>query len=148
MIDSRRLMFPALRPLYEWGSPFAWTLIRVMLGLWLIPHGYAKLFQADAVPASRNFVNFGWAYPLAWAYFIGFVEFVGGIFLTLGLATRLVSLVIAVEMAVISFAVLYPNWAWGKRGMEYALMMAIIAVALVFRGGGRWSVDNRLPKEI
>jgi putative oxidoreductase len=146
-VDRKALLVPAAAPLYETMAPFAYTLIRVALGLILVPHGFAKLFQSDAVAASRNFVNFGWAYPLAWAYFIGALEFFGGLMLAAGLFTRVVALAIVIEMAVISFAVLYPNWSWGKRGMEYALFMGIVAFAVLLRGGGRYSLDRLIGRE-
>lgn len=146
-IDRRRLFVPRVAGLYAAFAPYSFTLIRVALGLWLVPHGFNKLFLADAVPASRNFVNFGWAYPLAWAYFIGAVEFFGGILLAVGLFTRVVALAFVIEMAVISFAVLWPSWSWGARGMEYALFMGIVALAIFFHGGGRLALDNRLGKE-
>jgi putative oxidoreductase len=75
------------------------------------------------------------------------LEFFGGILLTLGLLTRVVAAAFVIEMAVISFAVLWPNWSWGHRGMEYALFMGIVALAIFFRGGGRWSLDNAMRKE-
>jgi putative oxidoreductase len=146
-IDRNRVHVPAAAGLYESLAPWSYTLIRVTLGLILIPHGFSKLFLNDAVAASRNFVNFGWAYPLAWAYFIGALEFFGGIMLAAGLFTRVVAAAVAIEMAVISFAVLWPNWSWGKRGMEYALFMGIVALAIFFRGGGRWSLDSLMRKE-
>src|SRR3954462_1937235 len=74
-VNKQKLYVPAVAPLYERLGPLSYTLIRVALGLILIPHGFSKLFLTDAIPASRNFVNFGWAYPLAWAYFIGALEF-------------------------------------------------------------------------
>ena len=146
-IDRDRLIVPQAGGVYVALAPYSFTLIRVALGLWLIPHGFGKVFLADAVPASRNFVNFGWAYPLAWAYGIGALEFFGGIFLALGLFTRAVALAFTIEMAVISFAVLWPVWGWGQRGMEYALFMGIVALAIFFQGGGRLSLDNLLRKE-
>ena len=146
-IDRNRLHVSGVAGLYTALAPLSYTLIRVALGLILIPHGYAKLFLNDAVPASRNFVLFGWAYPLAWAYFIGVVEFFGGILLALGLFTRVVAAAFVIEMSVICFAVLWPNWSWGRRGMEYALFMGIVALAIFFRGGGRWSLDNLMRKE-
>jgi putative oxidoreductase len=146
-VDRKRLLVPAAAGFYETFAPLAYTLIRVALGLILIPHGYAKLFGNDAVAASRNFVNFGWAYPLAWAYFIGAVEFFGGILLALGLFTRIVAAAFVIEMSIICFAVLYPNWSWGRRGMEYALFMGIVALAIFFRGGGRWSLDRLIGRE-
>jgi len=146
-IDRNRLHVSGVAGLYTALAPLSYTLIRVALGLILIPHGYAKLFLNDAVPASRNFVLFGWAYPLAWAYFIGALEFFGGILLAVGLFTRVVAAAFVIEMSVICFAVLWPNWSWGRRGMEYALFMGIVALAIFFRGGGRWSLDNVMRKE-
>ncbi len=146
-VDGTRLFVPAVAGFYRAFAPLAFALIRVALGLILIPHGFVKLFGADAVPASRNFVNFGWAYPLAWAYFIGGLEFFGGILLALGLFTRIVAAAFVIEMAVISFAVLYPAWSWGKHGMEYALFMGVVALAVFLRGGGRWSLDRLIGRE-
>jgi putative oxidoreductase len=146
-IESKRLYVPAAAGLYEALAPYSYTMIRIALGLILIPHGFNKLFLNDAISTSRNFVNFGWAYPLAWAYFIGCIEFFGGIMLAIGLWTRAAALAVAIQMGVICFAVLWPKWFWGQRGMEFALLMGIVALAILFRGGGRWSVDNLLQKE-
>jgi putative oxidoreductase len=146
-VDHKKLLVPGVARLYEVLAPLSYTLIRFSLGVFLIPHGYAKLFQDDAVAASRNFVNFGWSHPLAWAYFIGALEFFGGIMLAVGLFTRIVAAAFVVEMTVISFGVLWPVWSWGRRGMEYALLMGIIALAILFRGGGRYSVDHYIGRE-
>lgn len=146
-VDRNRLYVPGMAGLYQALAPLSDVLIRVALGLIILPHGFNKLFLADAVPTSRNFVLFGWAYPLAWAYFIGVVEFFGGILLALGLFTRVVAAALAIEMFVICFAVLWPNWGWNHRGMEYALLMGIVALAISFRGGGRWSLDRMMRKE-
>lgn len=146
-VDRDRLYVPGVAGLYEKLAPLSYTLIRITLGLILIPHGYSKLFLNDAVSTSRNFVNFGWANPIAWAYFIGALEFFGGLMLAVGLFTRIVAATIVIEMSVIAFAVLWPNWSWGKRGMEYALFMGIVALAIFFRGGGRWSLDRMMEKE-
>jgi putative oxidoreductase len=146
-VDHKKLVVPGVARLYEMLAPLSYTLIRFSLGVFLIPHGYAKLFQDDAIAASRNFVNFGWSHPLEWAYFIGALEFFGGIMLAIGLLTRIVAAAFVIEMTVISFAVLWPVWSWGRRGMEYALLMGIIALAIAFRGGGRYSVDHYLRRE-
>lgn len=146
-VDSKKLLVPGAAKLYEILAPLSYTLIRFSLGVFLIPHGYAKLFQDDAIAASRNFVNFGWSYPLAWAYFIGALEFFGGTMLAIGLLTRVVAAAFVIEMSVISFAVLWPVWSWGRRGMEYALLMGILALAIAFRGGGRYSVDHYIGRE-
>ena len=145
--ERSKLIVPAAAPFHAALAPFGFTLIRVALGLILMPHGYAKLFLNDAVPTSRNFVHFGWSYPLAWAYAIGALEFFGGLMLALGLFTRIVAAAFVIEMAVISFAVLYPNWSWGHHGMEYALLMGLVALGIFFNGGGRYSLDRLIGRE-
>jgi putative oxidoreductase len=145
--ERRKLFVPAAAPFHAALAPFGFTLIRVALGLILMPHGYAKLFLNDAVPTSRNFVHFGWGYPLAWAYAIGVLEFFGGLMLALGLFTRIVAAAIAIEMAVISFAVLYPNWSWGHHGMEYTVLMGLVALGIFLNGGGRYSLDRLIGRE-
>jgi putative oxidoreductase len=147
-IDTERLLFPSLAKFYNSLNPYVWPFLRIVLGLWMIPHGYPKVFLGDAVPTSKNFINWGWDDPLLWAYFIGYVEFIGGIALALGIGTRLVALVLSVEMFVIAFAVLYPQWGWGKRGMEYALLLGILYFTFVIKGAGKFALDRWLSKEI
>jgi putative oxidoreductase len=147
LVDQNRLYVPAVAGLYEKLAPLAPTLIRVAMGFIIIPHGYGKLFLNDAVPASRNFVKFGWDHPVAWAYFIGGFEFFGGILLIAGLWTRAVALGMVIEMAVISFAVLWPNWGWSHRGMEFALFMGLVSLSILWRGSGPYALDNLMKKE-
>ena len=128
--------------------PCGYTVIRIAFGLILLPHGYAKLFLNDAVPTSRHFVDWGWPNPLAFAYFIGVLEFFGGLLLALGLFTRIVAAALVVEMAVISFAVLYPKWDWGHHGMEYTFLMGMVALGLAIGGGGPHSLDRRFRLKI
>lgn len=122
--------------------PCGYTVIRIALGLILMPHGFAKLFLHDAVPTSRHFVDWGWPDPLAFAYFIGVLEFFGGLLLALGLFTRIVAAAFVIEMAVICFAVLYPTWDWGHHGMEYSFLMGMVALGLAIGGGGPYSLDR------
>lgn len=131
-VDQKKLFVPGVARLYEILAPLSYTLIRFSLGVFLIPHGYAKLFEDDAIAASRNFVNFGWSHPLAWAYFIGALEFFGGIMLAIGLFTRIVAAAFVIEMAVVRFG---------------ALLMGIFALAILFRGGSRYSVDDYVGRE-
>jgi uncharacterized membrane protein YphA (DoxX/SURF4 family) len=65
LIDRKRLYVPAVAGLYEKLAPLSPTLIRVAMGVIIFPHGFGKVFLNDAVPASRNFVKFGWDHPLA-----------------------------------------------------------------------------------
>lgn len=67
--------------------------------------------------------------------------------LALGLFTRLAAAAIVIEMAVISFAVLYPHWDWGRHGMEYAVFMGVVALGVLLAGGDRYSLDRVIGRE-
>ena len=124
----------------------SWTLARLALGLILAPHGWGKLFGDDLVNVTKRMVALGLPAPTAWAYWIGLLEFAGGIMLALGLYTRVVAALIAIEMAVVSFAVLAPNWFWTNRGMEYSVMMMLFAICFTLRGGGPLSIDRLMGR--
>jgi len=147
-VDAKRLYFPGLAGFYTWATPLSYALMRVCLGLILVPHGAGKLFGADIPHTAQNFVKLGWPVPVALAWLVGIIEFFGGLMLAAGLFTRIVAAAIAIEMAVISFVVLWPNWGWAHHGMEYAFMMGVFAFAMALRGGGPYSLDRMLGKEI
>ncbi len=75
------------------------------------------------------------------------LEFFGVILLALGLLTRPVALMLAFEMAVISFKIHKDTFFWTAHGYEYALLMMCIFIAFMIGGGGRYSLDRRLGRE-
>ena len=147
-INSRRYIFPFVAPLYNWLQPAVYPLVRMSLGFILVPHGYDKLFQGGAANTANNALLKSLGNPLLWAYFIGYVELIGGLLLIVGFLTRLAAGAIAIQMFVISFFILWPVWGWTRRGMEFAVFMLLIAVAIFIKGGGRFSVDRLLPREL
>ena len=144
IIEPKRLVFPFVAPLYRVLAPYVYPLVRTSLGAILMPHGFDKLFLGGAANTARNPLLI----KLFGAYFIGCVEFFGGLLLVLGLLTRLAAGAIAIQMFVISFFILWPVWGWTQRGMEYAIFMMLIAVAVFIGGGGKSSIDRYLPKEL
>ena len=52
-----------------------------------------------------------------------------------------------VQMLTIAY-LLGPTWPWIDRGIEYPVLMALLSLYLVFRGAGRYSMDNTLGKEL
>jgi len=146
--ERPKLVLPFVAPLYEGLKPYADALVRVSLGAILMPHGFEKLFLDAAARTARNPVLQVFGDPLAGAYFIGGVEFFGGLLLVLGLFTRFAAAAIVIQMAVISFLVLWPNWFWGNRGMEFALFMGLIALSILIRGAGRYSLDHKIGREL
>ncbi|MDH4192296.1 MAG: hypothetical protein OEW21_19075 [Betaproteobacteria bacterium] len=76
-----RLLIPQLTPFYDWAEPLSSVLIRITVGLMLLPHGWPKL---------------GWTGP----------------------------------------------------GYEYPLMWGLVMFAVALRGGGAWSLDRRIGREL
>jgi putative oxidoreductase len=145
---------PALAPVYEGLESLGVPMIRIAAGLILVPHGMQKLFGMFGAPPRegyvRFFTNLGLTPADAWITFIGCVEFFGGLMLAIGLFTRIAGAAIAIQMLYIAFFI---NWANGffwtpKAGMEYPLLWGIVALAFVFMGGGKWSLDKAIGKEV
>ena len=145
---------PPLGRAYEGLESLGVPMIRFAAGAILMPHGAQKLFGMFGAPPMemyvRFFTNLGLEPAEPWIYFVGLVELVGGFLLAVGLLTRLAAAAIAIQMFYIVFFI---NWANGffwtpKAGIEYPLLWGVIALAFVFMGGGRLSVDRAIGKEL
>ncbi|MDF3812468.1 MULTISPECIES: DoxX family protein [Rhodopseudomonas] len=153
--NEPRLLIPALASFYAAAKPVAYALLRVAFGLTIVTHGVPKLLgighgsMADPMGASINLIGKVLHLPLApqLATFVALLETFGGLAIALGLATRLVAPMLAVQMAVIS-AALAPTYPWIDRGIEYPLMLGFIALLISIHGGGRYSIDRRIGHEL
>lgn len=150
-IDSKRLFVPSLARLYESLSPYTEVIVRFTIGVMMMPHGYGKLFGPVATGiATRLFTPWGLPAPLAIAYALGVLEFVGGACLALGLFTRPIAALFAIEFAVITFAVHLKNgfgFSAPGGGYEFPLLVLILMIAIAIRGSGRCALDRLVGKE-
>lgn len=143
-----RLLFPALRPLYDALEPLSWLLIRCAVGITLAVHGWGKVSRGAEAMAPA-FMKMGYQEPTLLIYFLMLVEFVGGIAIALGLFTRLFAAMVTIEMAVIMFAHYLPNgFSWLNRGYEFVMLWGLVALAIWWRGGGPYSLDRRIGREL
>ena len=133
-------------------SPFAEPMVRVAAGLMLMPHGAQKLFGwfgGYGVDATGQFFAAKLGLPASLALVAGLIEFFGGAALALGLATRVVA---ALAFGLMAVAVIFVHWPigffWTNGGFEYPLLWGLVALAFVFRGGGRYSLDALIGREI
>ena len=146
------LYLPFMAGYYERVSGLAYPLIRVFTGLMLMPHGAQKLFGwfgGGGISGTAGFfAKIGLEPALPLVYWVGFFEFFGGLALVIGLFTRPVALVIAVQMFVAAYVVHLSNgFFWFKGGYEFPLLWGVIAVAIFFRGAGSFSVDAKIGRE-
>jgi len=84
---------------------------------------------------------------MLWALLAGMGEFGGGLLLLLGLFTRLGAFMIAAVMLV---AILKVHWGafFMPAGSEFAFSLLCSAVALLIAGGGKFSLDAWLQKDL
>ena len=147
-IDRSRLYIPALGGLYNTFSPFSYAFMRFAAGAILVPHGVQKLIYGTAENTAKGLAAKGFPFPLELAYFVGFVELFVAAALAIGLFTRVCAAMLWVQMAVITVWFTGPNgYFWGKQGYEFSLLWLLLFTAILFRGGGRYSVDYYLRKE-
>ena len=84
---------------------------------------------------------------LAWLLIL--TESVGAACLAVGLFTRFWAAAIWIEMAVIITQFQWGfGYFWTNRGIEYALLWLLLCTAILFRGGGRYSLDHYLGREL
>ena len=146
MGERPRLLVPAFGGFYRAVAPVTELLIRLVAGLSLVAHGIPK-FLAMAQTA-EYFEKTGYSPGMFWAVAVGLTEVVGGLCLAVGFLTRLVSIPILIFLIT---AITYHSqfgFYWNLRGFEYPLFWSIVVFHFLIHGGGRWSVDHWLGREI
>lgn len=151
-LSSAKPPIPALAPITEALSPLAEPMVRATAGLLLVPHGAQKLFGwfgGYGLEATGQFFATKLGLPAGLALLAGLIEFAGGLVLAAGLLTRPVASLVAGMMAVAVFGVHLGNGLfWTSGGFEYPLMWGIVALAFAIRGGGRFSLDALISRQI
>jgi putative oxidoreductase len=149
---SPRLIIPALGGLYDALSDFAHAVLRIGLGAILIPHGMQKLFGSfGGMGLEKNaalFDKIGYSPGMFWGTLVGCTELVGGALLVIGLFTRPAALAVVIFMINgVYFLSRTGGFFWSNRGSEFAILIGLVALFLLIRGGGLWSVDRKVGRE-
>lgn len=144
-----------LRNFLKTNNDVALTILRLVLGIVFFAHGAQKVFGwfgGYGFAATLQFMG-GLGIPKAMAVLAIAAEFGGSILLILGALTRLGALgIISImlgAMATVHLKVgFFMNWAGDQKGegYEYHLLALVIALALLIRGGGAYSVDGALTQ--
>lgn len=128
-----------------WAGDIATLVLRLAAGVVMAYHGWLKL---PDVSGFAGFVDsLGIPAPDLMAYVVTYLELLGGIALIVGLATRYVAALFAVEMVFtivlvkLDVGLIAPD---AGVGAELDLLILAIALSLVLLGAGRWSVDAML----
>jgi len=152
MATQTHYIIPGLGKLWEGLGKYAWAFLRIAYGAWDIPHGMQKLFGAfggGGVSGTAAFFDkIGYSPGIFWGTLVGCTEFFGGILLVLGLLTRPVAFMFAIFMYVAAFHFnINSGYFWTKSGMEMPMLLLAIAIVILVRGGGDYSLDRKLGRE-
>jgi putative oxidoreductase len=143
-----RLLLPFLRPFYDAAGPLSWLIVRVAVGWNLLVHGWGKIMAGPTEAYLKGFSDLGFIPPAPWFWSGLIVEAVGGAALILGLFTRFFAAAAAIELLIITVVYWKTGFAWTRRGYEYTLMWGLICFAVALRGGGPYSLDRKLGREL
>ena len=142
--NEPKLIFPGLADFYAAVSHLWYPMIRVVFAGCLMTHGWAKL-MGGAAAIAPGMAKSGFVPGLAFAYAAIVLETVGAACVGLGLFTRFFAAAIAIEMGLITFVVQLPR---GFARMELALLFGVVFFAIALRGGGPYSLDRVIGKEL
>jgi putative oxidoreductase len=126
-------------------------ILRAPIGLILAAHGSQKLFAwfggYGLEGTGQWMASVGLTPGFLMALLAGSAEFFGGLALILGLFTRPAAAVTALTILVALLSVhLGKGFFLDTHGIEYALALLSATTALIFIGGGRYSLDYYLLK--
>jgi putative oxidoreductase len=142
-------MYPGLAGFYETWTPIADTFVRVVVGIMFLMHVSGKFKAGAAAVAAGALAKNGIEPALMWAYVIMALETVGGVCLIIGLFTRFFAAALAIEMLVaLLFVHLPKGYAAAGGGYEYVLLIGAVCFVIALRGGGPYSADHYIGKEL
>jgi putative oxidoreductase len=141
-----------LKKLFQTNDDVALLVLRVALGVVFFPHGMQKLFGwygGYGFAGTMDMFTTNLGIPVIFAFLAITAEGLGSLGLITGLLTRVAAFGIAVNMVVAVFMLhlqhgFFMNWFGNQKGegYEYHLLVIAIALVLMIRGGGKWSVDK------
>lgn len=147
-----KLLIGKLEPFYAWVRDLSWPLVRIAVGGTLFTHGFVKLTTGSiAVFASGSMARRGLEPAIPLAYVVFFNEGIGSILVALGLFTRFAAASIAIQMFILTFLAFFArgfNFTNPGGGWEMPLLWGLIFFAIALRGGGPYSLDRIIGREL
>ncbi len=138
----RLLLLPELRLFSDVGL----LLLRVVTGAFLIYQSHDNVFSAERMDEFVKFLTqFGFAYPSFMAPFAVWWQFIAGIGFILGLFTRWLGIVTAIQFVVACWMV---HWTQDFAGWWPALILVFLGLYFAFRGAGAYGIDHALERRL
>lgn len=142
-----------MRSILATSNSSAMLLVRLGLGVAILPHGLQKVFGLFGGPGLQGSIHFLTAMqiPLWLAILVILAESLGALGLIFGFLTRIAAIGIVCDMIGAVYMVhfqngFFMNWSGQQRGegIEYHILAIAMGLALIIAGAGRWSIDRRI----
>ena len=138
---------PAPATTLSTGVSLGLAVLRVVVGIVFIYHGYDKLFGSGIAGTTGFFTQIGAPLPGVTAPLVGVLEFAGGVALVLGVLTRLTAALLAIDVLAALFLVHLPNgFSAQNGGYEFVLTLFAASLALALTGPGAYALDALLGR--
>jgi len=129
-------------------QPWGIFLLRIVLGLAMLVHGYPKVFPSGLFHTNISAALDHTAHTataLGLPHWFGalsaLTEFLGGMLLILGLLTRFTAFLVTLDL--LTFLI-FSDIHHGYTGSEYPLALTSIAFLLLLTGPGKAALDRKL----
>jgi putative oxidoreductase len=132
------------------------TLLRLVLAIVVFPHGAQKMlgwFGGFGFSGTMGFLTQQMHIPAPLALLVFAAEFFAPIGLFFGFLGRIAALGIAIDFTVVALKAhiqngFFMNWGGQPRGegFEFFILAVGIAIAIVIRGSGAFSIDRMLTR--
>ena len=130
-----------MRRLLPLNTDLALLVLRVVLGIVMIYHGWPKL--TDLGGTIEGFTGMGIPAPAVAAIFATVAEVVGGLLILVGAFTDIAGLMFVIDMlGAITFVHAKNGFSAGKGGFEFPLVLLAMALAIALAGPGRYSAGS------
>jgi putative oxidoreductase len=134
-----------MRRLLPLNPDLALLVLRVVLGIIMIYHGWPKL--TDLGGTIEGMGGMGVPAPAVAAIFATVAEVVGGLLMVLGASTDIAGLMFAIDMlGAIAFVHAKNGFSVAKGGIEWPLLLLAAALAVALAGPGRYAVGSPAPR--
>ena len=138
------------------NSDLALGIARLVLGIVFFAHGSQKVlgwFGGFGFTGTMGFFTAKMGIPAPFAFLAIMAEFLGGLGLIVGFLSRIAAFGIFCNMLVAVLMVhrhfgFFANWYGNKpgEGFEYHLLAMALALLIMIKGAGAFSVDGALSK--
>jgi putative oxidoreductase len=130
-----------MRRLLPLNFDLALLILRVVLGIIMIYHGWPKLTNLGGT--IEGFSGMGIPAPAVAAIFATLVEVVGGILVLVGAFADIAGLMFAIDMlGAITFVHAKNGFSASEGGVEFPLALLAMALAIALAGPGRYAVGR------